>query len=310
VYLASIRDDNDRDETNFEIQSLVVSRKYLSKTLNLIALAIRPLIPESRWGDRLIALLDFVMRHRRVPTREPLFNDVLYQIKVGDEILDSLRVFVSDKEFLKLYVKGIVGDRHNVPTIAVIRSTNELESFRFPDNCVIKPTHASGQKILRQNGGEIPLETVKGWFALNFYRVAREANYKTLKPKIIVEPVVEFASTEYRVFCLYGIPKLIKTKVTEEDGRSANNFFDLHWNELEVETNHPRSMRELPRPENLPDMLSLTAKLSAGFSLVRIDLYSDGREIWVSEITNCDNAAGTRFYPASAEHIVSKILFG
>ena len=50
------------------------------------------------------------------------YNDVLHRIKTSDDIIDPLRVFVSDKEYLKLYVRATLGDRYVVPTIDVIRS--------------------------------------------------------------------------------------------------------------------------------------------------------------------------------------------
>jgi hypothetical protein len=57
-------------------------------------------------------------------------------------------------------------------------------------------------------------------------------------------------------------------------------------------------------------MLTVASKLSEGFGFIRIDLYSDGKEVLVGEITNCDNGAGSGFKPKSAENLISKIIFG
>ena len=44
---------------------------------------------------------------------------------------------------MKKYVRQTVGDEYNVPTIAVLRSPEEVDTFDFPARCCIKPTHAS-----------------------------------------------------------------------------------------------------------------------------------------------------------------------
>ena len=94
-------------------------------------------LPHNRFGDKLFALVEFIKFHNRLPTRASTYNDVLYRIKASDDILDPLRVFVSDKEFVKLYVKAVVGDEYNVPTIDIIRSAAALDTSVFPAPCVI-----------------------------------------------------------------------------------------------------------------------------------------------------------------------------
>jgi len=68
-------------------------------------------IPNNRPFDHFVAFITFLRLHRRLPTNKLLFNDVLYRIKTTDKIIDPLRVFVSDKEFVKLYVKAVAGSR-------------------------------------------------------------------------------------------------------------------------------------------------------------------------------------------------------
>ena len=161
-------------------------------------------LPENRVGDELFSYFLFQHSHGRSPTNQMLFNDVLYRIKTTDEIINPLRVFVSDKEFVKIFISAIVGSRYNVPTIATLKSQAEVDVFDFPPDCCIKPTHASGLYILRKSGEYIEKETIKKWLSINYYRVGREANYKTLIPKIIVEPLIfnSIDLEDYRFFLL------------------------------------------------------------------------------------------------------------
>ena len=89
------------------------------------------------------------------------FNDVLYRIKTTDEILDPLRVFVTDKEFVKLYVKAVIGDEYNVPTLAVLRSIDEVRAYSFPPQCCIKATHSCDKVIVRRDSGPIDYNKIE-----------------------------------------------------------------------------------------------------------------------------------------------------
>jgi hypothetical protein len=268
-------------------------------------------IPENRFGDRLFAFVNFAVRHRRLPTDDLNFNDVLYKIKTSDEILNPLRVFVSDKEFLKIYVKAIAGDRYNVPTIDVIRNAEVAESYNFPADCCIKPTHASGKVILRRSHEPIDRAEIRSWFSLNYYRNGREANYKTLRPKVIIEPLVfDNADIEdYRFFCLDGDVKLIFMDIGKYTDYTRL-VLDPDWNPKDFSIGYPRSRTVPERPGNLEEMLAVARRLSSGFGFVRVDMYSNGKTCYVGEISNCHARASQRFIPLTGEREASELIFG
>lgn len=173
--------------------------------------AMMRLVPRNRLGDRILAFAYFVAKQHRLPTSRPLFNDMLYRIKTTDEVFDPLRVFVSDKEFVKLYVKAVAGDEYNVPTFAVLRSPAEVDAYDFPAECCIKPTQASGAFIFRRAGEPVDRDEIKRRFSLDHYAATREANYRYLVPKVIVEPLLsqDGGLLDYRFFCVGGKPKFI-----------------------------------------------------------------------------------------------------
>ena len=268
-------------------------------------------IPKNRAGDHLIAFITFLRAHRRLPTHKLVFNDVLYRLKTSDEIIDPLRVFVSDKEFVKLYVKAVVGERFNVPTIKVIHTIEEATDFQYPPDCCIKPTHLSGRVILRKNNSSIDYKEINRWLKSSFYQVNREANYKTLKPKVIVEPLIfdSINLSDYKIFCYMGKPRLIQVDV----GRYVEHtrkYFDVDWNEMPFSLLYPRFSGQIERPKNLDIMLEVASSLSQHFNFVRIDLYSNGEHCLVGEITNCHGNAWENFIPKSGEIMASKMIFG
>lgn len=268
-------------------------------------------IPENRIGDHFFSFITFFRMHRRIPTDKPLFNDVLYRIKTTDELIDPLRVFVSDKEFVKLYVKAVAGDQFNVPTIKILHTIEEAKNYQFPTDCCIKPTHLSGKVILRRQNSPINYEEMNRWFASTFYNVNREANYKTLKPKVIVEPLIFDSDnlSDYKIFCYMGKPKLIQVDVDRKTDHTRK-LFDIDWNEMPFSLGYPQSSQQLERPENLGKMLAVASSLSSYFNFVRIDLYSNGEDCFVGEITNCHGNAGESFIPKSGEVIASNMIFG
>jgi hypothetical protein len=268
-------------------------------------------LPFNETGDRLYHRLNFMRKHQRAPNGAMLWNDVWYRMKTSDEIVQPLRVFVSDKEHVKEFVREKLGDEYNVPTIAVLRSAAEVDSFEFPADCCIKPTHASGQVILRTNGAPVDRERIKRWFGIDYYRFGREWNYRGLQPKVIVEPLI-FGGTnveDFKIFCFKGEPRLIQVDIDRHTNHTRK-FFDVEWNEQDFSIIYPRSAADFPRPASLDRMLAAARTLSAPFSFVRIDLYSDGDQVLVGEVTNCSENAGGFFVPRSAERRASELMFG
>lgn len=217
---------------------------------------------------------------------------------------------MSDKEYVKEYARAKLGDRFTVATFACLRSLEEAEQFAFPARCAIKATHLSGATILRKQGEDIDFTLLKSWFGTNFYEFARERNYRTLIPKIIVEPFVFDLESpnNYRVFCYEGEPRLIQVNV-DAPGARSRSFYDSSWNRLPIFL-EDRKSTILEKPANLGLILYVARTLSKEFSFIRVDIYSDGAEAKVGELTNCPHNARIRFDPPEGEMIAARLLFG
>jgi hypothetical protein len=286
-------------------------RTALKRTIRKTVPHTRNLLPQNRLGDRIYGFLLFVASHGRLPNKSMTFNDVLYRIKNTDEIIDPLRVFITDKEFVKFYVKAVIGDQYNVPTIDIIRDRAKIEDYEFPAACCIKPTHLSGEIIIRKDIEPVDRGRIDSWFDVSHYALIREANYKTLKPKVIIEPIIFRGNDliDYKIFCFKGKPKIIRV-VEDYLGEDRRGLFDVNWNEFPFSLGVESYSVPSKKPGNLLELLDIAAKLSAGFNFIRVDLYSDGSRCLAGEMTNCHMSATQGFIPASAEKIASKILFG
>ena len=267
-------------------------------------------LPYTRFFDNLYHRLLFLKKHHRFPKQQMMWNDVWFRIKTSGEIENPLRVYVSDKEQVKDYVRQTIGEKYNVPTIAVLRSPAEVDSFDFPARCAIKPTHASTHVCLRSNGEPIDRERIKKWFALNYYYSGRERNYRSLEPKVIVEPLI-FDTTnveDYKIFCWRGTPKFVMVDI-DRHAHHTRKIFDPQWNEQDFSMTYPHASGVMPKPATLGEMLLVARALSAPFSFVRIDLYTDGQRVLVGEVTNCSANASAPFLPPAAEQYASKLMF-
>ena len=274
--------------------------------------AIEHFISYGRFGDKMYAYYLFYRCHGRLPKNEMLFNDVLFRFKVSDQILDPARIFTTDKEFVKLYIKSIVGDKYNVPTFAVLHTEEEINNYDFPADCVLKPTHSSQRIIVRKNGAEINYDQCREWLRHNYYYVSREANYRYLSPKIIVEPLLYnngVLVTDYKIYCFNGHAKCILLISDRFEGITSKTHFDTEWNPIPVPIGSSPSDTTAEKPHNLPEMIEVAETLSGQFDFVRVDIYSAEDHIYVGELTHCNMSAMQRFSSEEEEILLSEIIF-
>jgi hypothetical protein len=281
--------------------------------MNILTRVGRRLIPRNRFGDRYAATWAFVAHHGRFPRRRGGgLNDAYFYIKTSNEILDPLRVFTTDKEYLKLYVEAKLGGRFNVPTIAVLESPEEAITYPYPDDCVIKPTHMSGQVMFRRNASPISEETLVWWFNSNYYLRTREANYRYLRPKLIVEPFIFGGAVpdDIKITCVHGDPKLIWVDSSRQS-RHERSLYTPDWEYIPARYSIKAVQGPaLPRPANLAEMLDIARVLSRDFNLIRVDLYTNGEDIHVGELTNVSGNIKATFSSRATAREVTRLVFG
>ena len=88
-------------------------------------------------------------------------------------------------------------------------------------------------------------------------------------------------------------------------------FYDENWNRIDVSLDKFETNNRLKKPKNFQEMLKLASLIGKYFEFVRVDLYTNGNEIFIGEITHVHGAATYRFGPdgINSEKKFSKILF-
>ena len=277
---------------------------------------LRRILPYNAWADRICATLKFRIAHGRSPdlkTSPIRFNDHLFKIKTDGTLLDPLRQFISDKEYVKLYVAMQAGHQHTVETYGVLHSEDEvdyLQLSQFP--CVIKPTHASGRVLLQMTPDDLlNRDLLKAWLRYDYYRNTREQNYKYLTPKVIIEEFItddgKNPAPDYKILCFGGTPQLIQIDLDRYETH-LQHFYDTAWNRLQYSVGFESRSENDPKPPQLEKMLEIAAKLSHPFPFLRVDMYVSSTEVKVGELTNCPHSASRPYSPRSVEFTLGRFL--
>ena len=282
--------------------------------MNPLRLIPRRMLPRNAWGDREFCRRRFVRRQGRRPDlRGPgRLTDLLYRVKTDGSLLDPLCQFVTDKEFAKVYVESAVGPGYAPETWRVLRNADEIRAFA-PDRapCVLKPTHLSGPVLFHTNPDEaVDRDLLRKWLNTERYRSTREANYRHLQPKIIVEEFFsedgETVPKDYKLFCFGGVPKMIQVD-SDRFGEHTRNFYDTDWNRLPMTFRYPAGPED-ERPPLLEEMLDVASRLASRFSFVRVDLYATGAEVRAGELTFCPEGANAPILPEAADIELAKLF--
>ena len=275
----------------------------------------RRMLPRNAWGDREFCRRRFVRRQgRRTGLRgSERLTDLLYRIKTDGSLLDPLCQFVTDKEFAKQYIENAVGPGYVPETYKVLRNAEDIRAF-VPDRapCVLKPTHLSGPVLFHTDPDEdIDRDLLFEWLKKERYTSTREANYRFLRPKVIVE---EFLSEDgvsvpkdYKLFCFRGVPKMVQVD-SDRFGEHTQNFYDLDWNRLPVTYGVPTGQEDDDKPRLLDEILTVSSKLCSPFSFVRVDLYVSETVIKAGELTFSPRGVNDLLLPPAADIELAKLF--
>jgi hypothetical protein len=272
-------------------------------------------IPRNVAGDTFFCWLAFLKNHRRMPnwSRPIYFSDHLFTMRASGELYDPLRQITSDKILVKDYVRYLLGDGYTPETISIISNDVQIAEFKFSRPCVLKPSHASQRiQILIDEKSDLDKEELKRWFRFDLYPEGREANYRYLKKRIIVEEFLcdskNMPPSDFKLFCFNGEPQLIQV----DAGRFVDhtrNFYSTEWDFLPVRFRYPNHSVD-PKPKRLQEMNEVARVLARPFAFVRVDLYLIGDRIYVGELTHMPENGRGMFYPSHIDRRLASMFAG
>ncbi|SAL62091.1 ATP-grasp fold amidoligase family protein [Caballeronia humi] len=212
---------------------------------------------------------------------------------------DPRFVDLTDKLTVRDYVRRKVGEQYLIPLIADPDAFTQEVFDALPTKFVMKANHGSGFVKIVRDKSETSFEELdtlaQQWLVTDFYRVARERHYRTIKPRIFFEELLIEPSgivpADIKIHCFLSRgaikPTIYTALISDRFGEHPRgDMYDGEWNRLDIAIGHyPRSEKPEPRPANYEELLSVATTLAADFEYVRVDLYAPENKIYFGELT-------------------------
>ena len=190
---------------------------------------------------------------------------------------------LTDKLAVREWVAEKVGEKYVVPVLGVWNAFDEIDFGALPQQFVLKAPHGSYFNIVVPDKSALDLADAKrkfgAWLAEKYEFLSFEMHYAGIPPRIIAEPFLEFdesGAPDWQVFCFNGKPEFVLVILggAHADDHGTRIFYDLNWKKLpftRLRTEVPPN--EIPRPENLDEMLAVAGTLCRGFRHVCVDFF-------------------------------------
>lgn len=223
------------------------------------------------------------------------YNEKLQWLKLNDR--NSKYTQMVDKVEAKKIVAQIIGEKYIIPTLGVYDKFDDVNFDELPNKFVIKCTHDSGGNFIVKDKNAFDKKMAKKkidkCLKRNYYINNREWPYKDIKPRIIIEKLMENENgkndiPDYKFFCFNGKCKLMFIATDrQEKTETCFDFFDENFNHLQFTNGHPNAKVTPQKPSKFNEMVLLSEKIakSIGSPQVRIDFYEVNNEVYFGEIT-------------------------
>lgn len=243
------------------------------------------------------------------------YNEIINWEKINAEDME-LKTRLSDKFLVREWVANKIGEEFVPKLLGVWDDPSEIDFSKLPDSFVLKMNNASGRNILVKNKNDVNkdeiIEQLNIWLERNFGYQSLAFQYKDIVPKIICEEYLEgLAETalDYDVYCFHGEPKYIWCIKGSHRDQTWTAFYDTEWKRQNFTYGYPGGLNDIPRPEQLDEILEYSKILSKGFRHVRVDWYilEDGRVLF-SEMTFATWGGLKHFDPEEWDYTFGRLI--
>lgn len=227
---------------------------------------------------------------------------------------DPLLTMSADKVAVREYVqeKGL-GD-YIVPMLYESAFPVKLPWGKLPDAFFIKMNNASGRNLaieFKRNTAQVFLEKkINDWMKVPYGVDKGEWAYKNITARVVVEPLLPGNPMKAVKFhCFHGEPKIGQViKYTREKKIvSITTSYVPEWAPLPLSWAGYKIGNE-GRPDELEQLMEMSARLAGSFEYVRVDWLIDGTgKIWFSELTHYPTGGRAKIEPVSFDKDFGKL---
>lgn len=197
----------------------------------------------------------------------------------------------TDKMEIRKFIQERISSEHLVSLIGCFDSVDDIDYDSLPKSFVMKATHGSDWNIIVKDKTKLNWDQVikqmQGWLNTNLYEITGEAQYKSLKGRILIEERLEDPSgdvQDYKFYCFNGKPLIVHVDSNRFTGHKRT-VYDTNWRQLPVKIRCPHSKHANPKPACFDNMMTISRKLSKDFIFTRVDLYLANQKIFFGELT-------------------------
>lgn len=250
----------------------------------------------SRYNPRYATIKWYTKRLGRKPDLQnpTLLTEKLQYLKLNDYFRNPTVCQCADKFAVREFVESRGCQEILNDLFFVYNSTGEIDWDELPGQFVLKCNHGCGGNIICRDKNMLnkreAVAKLDKWMHQEYGLEHVEYSYEGIPRKIICEKLIETEDgqlpRDYKIFCSYGVPKLIYVISDRKDTTENLDYFTPDWEWIPVRngvlTNAGAAVR---KPDNLNELLDYASKLSKGFPIVRVDLYNEFQKVIFGELT-------------------------
>lgn len=234
------------------------------------------------------------------------FNEKLQWLKLYDRKPEY--TMMVDKYKVREYIKEKLGEEYLIPLLGVWDKAEDIDFDKLPNQFVLKCNHNSGlgmyickdkSKLTQKEIKVIRKNLTKG-LQQDYYLTGREWPYKNVSRKIIAEKYMEDETgqlRDYKFYCFNGEPKIIMINSDREIGKTKADYFDMHFNWIDLKWGYEHALVKPSKPINFKKMKELAVVLSKNIPELRVDFYEVNNKIYFGELTFFDGSGFDKIEP-------------
>ena len=236
-------------------------------------------------------------------------NEKLQWLKIYDR--KEVYSIYADKFAARDFIKDTFGERWLIPLVLHTTDYRDLQPENLPDYpCVIKTNHGFGNTYILRDKTKTDWEKLrldfKGYLRTNYYYYEREWQYKSIKPRIIIEKMLLTIEgkipNDYKLNFIEGELEFIYVSVDRE-GENKRNIYDKEWNPMDFtwarrgKDLYNIKGKEISPPLTLQTMIEFGTIIAKLFKYVRVDFYDVDGILYFGEITQCHGGGFDQMLP-------------
>ncbi|MGB5666393.1 MAG: ATP-grasp fold amidoligase family protein, partial [Maribacter sp.] len=252
--------------------------------------------------EKIILQKQFQKQHgHKLKLSKPVtLNEKIVWLKLYDRT--PLHTQCADKYSVRAYIKERIGDKYLVPLYYHTFHPKYIIPDNLPETpCIIKANHDSGGGIFIRDKYKIDWQNVqnelKQRLKKNYYWRSKEWQYKNIKPRIIVEKLLQDKNGnipfDYKLHCFNGKVRMVQVDMGRGTDQHYRNWYSKEWVREPYKWSSPKglgkytdpSADDIEKPQTLEQMIQLSEILAKPFYYVRVDWYDVDGVLFFGELT-------------------------